>query len=66
LVAQREAEVRSLGEARAKSGWTAFQWSDRVAIGRFQRVRAKWIRYEDLALQKSALKRFYDFAYQWY
>src|SRR5262249_50852252 len=66
LIAQRYVELSAEHLDRELAGWTAYQFSDQVAIERFEAVRAKWQAFEDPAKRKAAIQRFYDFAYRWY
>ena len=47
-------------------GWTAFQFADRLLLKKLQAVRGDWEHYTDRDARNAALKRFNDYAYQWY
>ena len=64
LLAQRAEQLENrLGQHK---GWTAFQLADRLLLRKLQAVRGDWEHYTDRDARKAALKRFHDYAYQWY
>ena len=66
LIAERYSQLEIDRGRRQRAGWTAYQVSDRIALTRFKSVREKWKQYDDGKERKAAIRRFYDFAYQWY
>lgn len=66
LIADRYLQLEADQQRRQIRGWTAFQYSDQVAIERFEAVREQWKEYEDHSKRGAAIQRLYNFAYQWY
>lgn len=66
MLAQRDDQAEALAERRESLGWTTYQLSDIVLLERLRADRARWSTYRDAALRDAALKRFHDYAYQWY
>jgi hypothetical protein len=66
LIAEQSLRLQAAHERRQRNGWTAFQWSDRVALNRFGKVHDQWRQFEDETRRTAAIQRFHDYAYQWY
>jgi len=66
LIAEQYLQLHAAHDMRQRKGWTAHQFSDRIALRRFETVREKWSPYEDANRRAAAIERFYDFSYQWY
>lgn len=66
MLAQRDDEAEALAARRQAEDWTSFQWADVRVLERFRADRASWTEYRDQARRQEALKRFHDYAYQWF
>lgn len=66
MLAQRDDEAEDSAVRKRQSGWTTYQVSDEVVLRRLRADRGQWAAYRDPKLREAALKRFHDYAYQWY
>jgi len=66
MLADRLAEAKALARIRQTKGWTAFQLADRVTLEILRANSTKLSRYTDPGKRREALRRFHDYAYQWY
>jgi hypothetical protein len=66
LLADRYHRLREARQRTLRLGWTSRQLADEYALEQLQRLRVRWSEYDDQAARRRALKRFYDYAYQWY
>jgi hypothetical protein len=54
-------------EQRTKIGWTAHQFCEERLLRQLRKLRGNWQQFDEAAESGSeALKRFHDYAYQWY
>ncbi|HET6881120.1 MAG TPA: DUF4153 domain-containing protein [Pirellulales bacterium] len=66
LLAEREDEAELSAVRNQQLGWTTYQVSDEILLERLRAGRGRWADYRDPKLRGAALKRFHDYAYQWY
>jgi hypothetical protein len=67
MLAQRQAEARTLATERQKKGWTTFQLADRSVLESLDEAGNRWKQYTAApARRDAAFRRFRDYAYQWY
>ena len=66
MLADRHDAAEALLGQRRKQGWTAHQVADCVVLQRLRAAAGNWARYTDRPKREAALKRFHDYAYQWY
>ena len=66
MLAKRLAEAEQQASLRKSLGWTSFQISDRMVLDGLRDGSARWAKYEDSELRSEALRRFDDYAYQWF
>jgi len=66
MLAQRDDDAEAAANLRRSLGWTSYQLSDAVVLNRLRADRSRWAEYRDGRLREIALKRFHDYAYQWY
>ena len=66
MLAERLDEAESLARRRRDRGWTTFQVSDHIVLERLRAASGQWAEYTDHRKRDMTLKRFHDYAYQWY
>jgi hypothetical protein len=66
LLAERAARAEAVEVRRSTENWTSFQLADRMLRDQLRGLRAEWSAYSDSAPREAALRRFRDYAYQWY
>jgi hypothetical protein len=66
MLAQYSDDLASSEAHRRELGWRAIQWADRMAWDALQKDAGRWAKYSDPARRDAALKRFHDYAYQWF
>jgi hypothetical protein len=66
MLAERAIQVEAAVQDQQRRGWTSYQLAERILLERLSTVRAKWADYSDPAKRDAALKRFREYAYQWY
>ncbi len=66
MLAERLTDAARIAQQQTQSGWTAYQIADARVAKRLDRERSKLARYRDDATREDALRRFHDYAYQWY
>ena len=66
MLAQRQEDAEELAQRRQQQGWTSFQIADEVLLQELRAASSRWAEYIDRGKRDSALKRFHDYAYQWY
>jgi len=66
LLAERALEAEAVELRRATENWTSFQLADRLLLDRLRGLTAEWSVYSDPAGREAALRRYRDYAYQWY
>ncbi|MFN0198680.1 MAG: DUF4173 domain-containing protein [Planctomycetaceae bacterium] len=67
ILADYHQQLEFTAAEREKQGWTTYQLADRLALEEFRRQESHWQRYVDDPLRKEqVLKRFHEYAYQWY
>lgn len=67
MLAARHAEAESLAASRQTQGWTTYQIADDMVLQSLRSGSDNWAEYAaDRSRQDAALRRFHDYAYQWY
>jgi hypothetical protein len=66
LLAQTDDETERLAQERETQGWTAYQWADCLLLEQVRRDRSRWTQYADPRQRDVVLRRFHQYAYQWY
>jgi len=67
ILAQRDEKATAEATANRKKGWTTFQIADRTVRKELLEYREYWANYQaDAVSRDKALRRFHDYAYQWY
>jgi hypothetical protein len=66
MLAERDDDVEEAAAQRASLGWTSYQVSDAVVVERLRAERQRWAEYRDRTSRAAALRRFHQYAYQWY
>jgi len=62
----RAGEAQATVSQQRARGWTAYQLSDALVNDELNADEARWSRYANEQQRAAALKRFRDYAYQWY
>ncbi len=66
MLAQKALDLRSTLNRRDHLGWTSFQRADQALSQRMEEIHPHWSRYETAEPRHAALRRFHEYAYQWY
>lgn len=67
MLAERHAEAESLAIRRQAQDWTAFQIADDMVLQSLRSSSDNWAEYAaDPSRRTVTLRRFHDYAYQWY
>jgi hypothetical protein len=66
MLAKRQSMAERLAEQRKDLGWTSYQISDRMVLDALRKDSARWEQYSDPDQRNAALRRFDDYAYQWF
>jgi hypothetical protein len=66
LLAERFIKEQQLVAERESLGWSAWQMSDSLLLAQLQNTKGEWERFLDDGKREAALKKFRDYAYQWY
>jgi hypothetical protein len=66
MLAERHQEAKSDAVHQQAKGWTSYQLADRIALEVFEENRQQWEEFTDRAARRETLKRFHEYAYQWY
>ena len=66
MLAERAFQVEAIEQRRATENWTSFQLADRLLLDRLRGLAAEWSPYSDSVQREAALRRYRDYAYQWY
>ena len=66
MLAARHAEATLIPARRHDDGWTTEQLSDSLVLAILEANEAEWEVYRDIAEREIAIRRFCDYAYQWY
>ena len=67
MLADRLDEAEELAGKKLIRGWTAFQYSDDLVLRQLRANQSHWSDYQtNRELRADALRRFRDYAYQWY
>lgn len=66
LLAEKLTEARSRRKQQAEDGWTGYQWGDAVLVRELESLEDRLSPYDSRAARTRALRRFHDYAYQWY
>lgn len=66
LIAEQYLRLQTDQQRRHALGWTAYQFSDRYALERFEQVRDRWQPFLNDERRARALIAFHDYAFQWY
>jgi hypothetical protein len=63
---EQEKYAEKQAEIRTTRGWTAYQAADTKALKVLKNQSERWKRYKNLDDRTATLKRFHEYAYQWY
>lgn len=66
LLAARHEEAEALARKRERQGWTTYQVADRRMLAGLRAQKDRWATFTDPQKREAALKRFHDYAYQWW
>jgi hypothetical protein len=66
MLAERAQQAEAIERRRANENWTSFQLADQLLLDRLRGLAAEWTAYSDAGKREAALRRFRDYAYQWY
>lgn len=66
MLAARLDEAEALAGRRRDQGWTTYQVADCMVLEGLRAESAKWAEYRDREERDAALKRFHEYAYQWF
>lgn len=66
MLATRLDEAETRAERSRKDGWTARQMADRYLLDRLTIAGGEWTAYQNPQRREEALRRFHEYAYQWY
>jgi hypothetical protein len=66
MLAERDDEGEVAAVRNSQLGWTTYQLADHVVLRRLRADRGQWAVYRDPKSREAVLKRFHDYAYQWY
>jgi hypothetical protein len=66
MLAERALSASRVARERQQLGWTTRQWAEAKLQARLAQTRAKWQTYLDDGKRVEAIRRFDDYAYQWY
>jgi hypothetical protein len=66
MLAQRQSATEALAARRRAQGWTALQIADDRVLRELTKNASDWSKYADPAQRDAALRRFHEYAYQWY
>jgi hypothetical protein len=66
MLAERALQAEAVELRRATENWTSFQLADRLLLDRLRAVASEWSVYSDSGKREAALRRYRDYAYQWY
>jgi hypothetical protein len=67
MLAQWHENAEMLAIERQRKGWTSFQIADRIVLQKLRAASGNWSEYTtNREKREAALKRFHDYAYQWY
>jgi hypothetical protein len=66
MLAQRLDEAERLMTRRRELGWTTFQVADQMVLTKLRAVAASLAPYANDRARDAVLRRFHEYAYQWY
>ena len=66
MLAARLEEAEARAEQTRGDGWTAYQMADRYLLDRLTIASGEWTAYRNPRRREEALRRFREYAYQWY
>jgi hypothetical protein len=67
MLSERQAKAEQLAVHNRQQGWTTFQIADSVVLQSLRDAGGRWADFTaDPARRADALKRFHEYAYQWY
>ena len=66
MLAARLEEAEARAEQTRGDGWTAYQMADRYLLDRLTIASGEWTAYRNPQRREEALRRFREYAYQWY
>ncbi|MFQ5732920.1 MAG: DUF4173 domain-containing protein, partial [Planctomycetaceae bacterium] len=66
LLAEQRGKVTRRREQQQRDGWTAFQWSERLLAAQLEADKDRLAVYRSAGKREPVLKRFHEYAYQWY
>jgi len=66
MLAQWHEDAEKRAIERQRKGWTSFQIADRIVLQKLRAAGDNWSEYTNRETREAALKRFHEYAYQWY
>ena len=66
LLAEHHQKARRDAVVQQAKGWTTYQHADRLALEAFEENQEQWDQFAERATRRETLKRFHEYAYQWY
>jgi len=66
LLAEHHNHAEVTAAQRSTLDWTTYQIADRIALEEFRKNSKQWQRYSTAVDREIPLKRFHDYAYQWF
>ncbi len=66
MLAERMEQAEQLAARRQLQGWTSYQIADRLLLEQLRAASGNWAEYAPRDKREETLKRFHDYAYQWY
>ena len=65
-LAEQQHHTQRQASKQQSLGWTAFQIADRRLLDQLQDIEPQLARFNNASIREDALKRFHEYAYQWY
>ena len=66
LLAQHHQQAEERAQRRQQEGWSSFQYAEHIMLTGLRAASNEWEIYKQHDQRRAALKRFRDYAYQWY
>jgi hypothetical protein len=66
MLAKRHEQAESLAQSNQQLGWTTYQVSDQLVLRKLRASQKHWGGYSQPDERDAVLRRFHDYAYQWY
>ena len=66
MLAQWHEDAEQRAVERQQKGWTSFQIADHIVLQKLRAASGNWSEYTNREKREAALKRFHEYAYQWY